>query len=221
MLETAHDPVLLWSTGKDSTLLYHVIKEIGYDIPLLVFSQFWNSEQKQFLTDIIKKFDITPFYYKPNSIYFPLQKQLVMLVSIGGTEMPIIMDNIDDNNICALELTDKIMSDPSPIPAYIWDTTIIGSKSSDTHSLLKDKVLDFSNFESTTKIEVPLWNWSDEEIMKAIFYLGIELDEHIYSNGTFQVNEQKNTGNFIGCMKCINSTISVVCPKTGKLIKFP
>lgn len=204
-IQTAKDPVLCWSGGKDSTFLLHFIRKLGYNLPVLVFPHLWSEYQKTFIKEMVSKYKLTAFFYSPKRLdftpphaisFYPFQHRL----------LPVISDHIENTNRCGL-LVGQSINLQAPIPYYHWDKTIIGSKKVDTHPLIKN--LNFDEFE----VETPLWDWTDNEVLSCTRDFKFEYDTRVYD----LKDETADTGNFVACMRCFGSD-DVFCPKEGKII---
>jgi 3'-phosphoadenosine 5'-phosphosulfate sulfotransferase (PAPS reductase)/FAD synthetase len=201
IVKYSKNPILCWSGGKDSTfLLLSLIKQLKYSIPVLTFSHFWDKSQKEFIKSFIQKYGITVFFYRPVDNNFQ-NPYLITRYLVGNTPMPVIFDHVEDTSRCGIDVGKKALE--GPLSFYIWDKTITGAKSTDTHELVEK--LDFNQFESTTQIVTPLWDWTDEEVLDHMKELG------------YEINPQ-DTGEYRACMRCI-SDHEVFCPKVQTTIR--
>ena len=182
---------------------------------VLSFPHFWDDYQKEFLVEAFDKYRPSLFFYRPNGLnYYP--GYLIAYYNIGGVEMPVIFDHIKDTNLgqdvrCGLNIGKSVLSD-SPVPSYIWDVTIVGTKSSDHHVLTGN--LDFSKFAANTEIKTPLWDWTDADVIDVAKNIGVKLDSRVYTDG----DDRADTGAFYACMRCVNKQEEVLCPKTGTMV---
>lgn len=206
ILNKAKDPVLCWSGGKDSNFLLQVTKELGYNLPVLVFPHLWSEHQKEFIKKMVEKLKLTAFFYTPNRINFD-PPYVGSFYNFQNVEIPVISDHIDDPTRCGIDVGLQINFN-SPRPRYHWDKTLVGSKKSDTHPLID--LLDFQHL----KVETPLWDWTDEEVLEITQELDYYFDERVYLHN----DETADTGNFVACMKCVG-TEEVFCPKEQRNIR--
>jgi len=203
ILDTASHPILAWSSGKDSQLLLHLIREVQ-DIPVLVFPHFWDNDG--FVRKMVKDWDLTAFTYRPLKIEVKAN-HIVAYYSIGKNILPVITDVLNFDK-CGLDIANKALR-PTQIPNFDWDVVITGSKKVDKH-LLVDQ-LDLSEIDNITP---PLWNWTDEEVFDVIDKLGVPVDLRLYLG-----NEEKyDTGSWSGCMNCQTGQKEVWCYKQNAMI---
>lgn len=208
-------PILAWSGGKDSTFLLHLLAKNDIKIPVLMFPQFWTEEQKYFLKIVFTKYKLNSFFYSPRSIDFVDGKYMVANFLIANQEIPLVMDQLHNDKKCGLDIGKKIVNQATIIqPFYAWDATILGTKKSDRHPLIKDYSFDSKNTEFHTFL-TPLNTWTDEEVLKAYKYLDFEINEKYY----YENLEEFDTGTFHACMRCIHNDKIVFCPKENKQIK--
>lgn len=159
--------------------------------------------------EIIKEHKISPIFYNPIKIQFS-QTSLVPFLNIGGEDTPIIFDIVHDNQVCGLDLCEKLQERGKIQPSYIWDSSIVGSKKVDNHRLVNS--LDFGTRSKTHTWQTPLWEFTDQEVLDMCSILGLRLSE-FYNSG----EEKLDTGNFVGCLNCMTKRDNF-CPKTnGKL----
>lgn len=207
ILRSARDPVLCWSGGKDSTFLLLLAKKLNYNLPVLMFSHFWTRRQKEFIKDIIQKYGVSAFFYRPSRLEYR-KPHIVSHYLIGNAEMPVIFDHIHMDSRCGVDLGLEALQGPYPL--YLWDVTLTGSKKDDSHPLIE--TLDFKNFRSSTQIICPLWEWTNQEVIEATALLGLDFNFKAYQE------EEYDTGNFVACMNCQEEG-EVYCPKLGKTIQ--
>lgn len=206
-LDAARNPILCCSFGKDSVLVLHLIRELGYNIPVLIFQDWLTKYQKVFIKEMVEKWKLTVFFYQP----LRAEKRgdsLVTYYNVAGRSLPVIQD-IVTNGRCGLDLLNF-----TPLPFnYIWDLTIVGSKNCDEHPLVSAP--DFEAFNSDShKMIMPLADWSHDEVWDYIIDNNVPYDARVYYDG----DEKADTGNFSGCFSCVDTKEQVFCTKTQGMI---
>ncbi len=206
-LLSASAPIVAWSGGKDSNLILYLSRKIINNIPVLAFPYFWDEHQKKYLATMVREWGLTVFFYRPSRLDF-IQDSLIAFYKIGDLELPVIQDAIYTNK-CGIELGNRALSN-TPIPPFLWDTLITGTKSQDHHPQLKIKP-NFNSF-STERLRIitPLADWTDLEVHQAIDYLKISVDTRVYTDK----DETADTGNVNACFNCVKTPIgeTVYCP---------
>lgn len=204
------DPVICFSGGKDSAFLWFLSRYLGYNVPVIMFGHFWTEHQKQYIKQVLEDYQIFIMTYRPHSLMFS-DGDLVAYYNIGNNLMPVIFEHFDNASACGLDICRKSLPQ-EPIPFYIWDTTILGSKATDAHKSVKQPV--FTDFISVTDVLTPLYDWTDEEVLEAIDDFGFPIDERVYVHKDLSAD----TGHFTACMRCVNAPDKVLCPKTDTKI---
>lgn len=207
----AKDPVVCFSGGKDSVLLWFFSKYIGFSVPALVFGHFWTQHQRKFIKTMVRDHEMFIMFYRPYGISFS-NGDLVANYNIGNSLMPVIFEHIEDLSVCGADTCGRALP-PEPIPFYIWDVTVIGTKRSDRYKSIISPA--FNDFNSSTRIITPLYEWTDAEVLEAIEELGFPLDKRVYNDNDIMAD----TGHFTACMRCVNAEHDVFCPKVSQNIK--
>lgn len=206
IIKEAKSPIVAWSGGKDSNLIVLLLKQLGYSIPCLVFPHFWGEHQKKFIKKLVAEYKLQCFYYRPTEIEYK-EGTITAYYTLGDKHIPVLFDVIHDDKICGLDVGKKAKQ--GAVPYFIWDRVICGTKTCDTHPLINK--FDFTQFDN---VSLPLWDWTDEEVMQATIKQDFPYDERVYVDG----DEKADTGNFVGCMKCFSMDM-VFCPKANKMIR--
>lgn len=207
-LGAAKNPILCSSFGKDSQTLLHLIKNLGYNIPVLIFQDWLTRHQKVFIKEMVEKWKLTIFFYQP----LRAEKRsgsLVTYYNVAGRALPVIQDIIT-NGRCGLDLLNF-----TPLPFhYIWDLTIVGSKNCDEHPLVSAP--DFAAFNSDShKMIMPLADWTEAEVWEFIRANNIPYDKRVYDEG----DEKADTGSAVLCLSCSDTKEQVFCSKVNRMIE--
>lgn len=162
-LTKAKNPIVCWSGGKDSTLVLYLAREVNKDIPVLVFKDFW--DDLSFVQDVIEKWELTAFHYKPVEITLK-GDTVVAYYNLAGKPLPVLTD-IEYGERCGLKHWT-----PGAYPHYMWDVTLTGSKKTDRHSLVPE--LDLTALTTDDhELVTPLWEWTDEDVVQTLTSLKI------------------------------------------------
>lgn len=200
IVNTAKNPIVCWSGGKDSNLIVLLLKQLGYSIPCLVFPQFWSTYQKVFIKKMVKDYKLQCFYYRPTQIQYD-DPTIIAHYTLGPKTIPVFFDVVYDENSCGLDKGKEAIK--GVVPYFIWDRVLVGTKKLDRH----DKVQQY-DLSSHHNIDCPLWGWTDEEVMEVTKQAGFPYDARVYD----QKDEKADTGNYVGCMNCFTKG-RAYCPK--------
>jgi 3'-phosphoadenosine 5'-phosphosulfate sulfotransferase (PAPS reductase)/FAD synthetase len=205
IVDSSKDPILCWSGGKDSTFLLSILRELDYNLPVLVFPHFWSKYQLEFIKKIVVQYKLQTFFYRPTFLDYK-ENTIIAFYNIGGKNFPVLIDQIKGNE-CGIDKANKALA--GVVPHFLWDSVILGTKRLDSHPLIPSH--SFSEF---PEIRTPLWEWTDDEVLQTTRKMGIPYDKRVYEQG----DEEADTGNFVGCLNCVRAT-HAYCPKVNQMIR--
>jgi hypothetical protein len=193
-VKAATRAALLFSAGKDSVLLLHLMAGLEFD--LIAFPHLWNSRQR--LAVLNQLSDRPLFFYSPTAVDFasPYAKITYM---IGGHPFRVCMEHKPSTR-CGLEIGQRAIAEAAIQPYYYWDVTLTGTKALDE---IMDQPFRFEDLCSEShRFLTPLWDWTDSEVIEALVSEGIDYVD-------------TDTGTFEACMACVETptTEEVYCPK--------
>lgn len=203
-ISCATSPIVAFSGGKDSVLLYALTNEIRAETPVIMLSAFWSRKQKQIARQILGQFPpVTQYEFRPDE--FALQghpnsddHSLIAFYRFGSRHIPLIMDVVKAENICAGRVFESVLAMPLLKIDYLWDLTLVGTKKTDTHPLFNGmNPAELSN--SGRILFDPLARWTDAEVWEAIGLLKLKTNDEFYEKG----NELMDTGNFTANISCV------------------
>lgn len=225
--------VVLWSGGKDSTALLHLLRQVpgGQDLPVIQYREPRFRSRYAFSDRLIAEWDLTVYDYMPTRyaladgpdqatgvLRFDLLKyyqwgQTALVMSLG-TEPP----TEGSPYLCGL----KELHRPTGNFNWPWSACWIGSKSAD-FDLIKGNVplaMDARQVPGGPWTLYPLRDWSDEQIFSYLEATGEDLldpSRYVKRDGRW-INNPDMSGNadFMPvCWNCVNrhSGPHVWCPK--------
>lgn len=197
-------PILAWSGGKDSSFLLQLMLELGAKFSVLTLHHLWDRAQHRFVLEMIERHGLTVFFYSPLRIDFT-PPHVTLDYLIGGKLIKRVMDHVHAETRCGLDAGREALKERLLQPVYIWDVTVVGTKSTDQHPLVS--AFDFEDSPNHRFIR-PLWDWTDEEVIEETQRRGYFLDE-----------SGPDTGDFVACMACVGAKEKVFCYKTGTMIE--
>lgn len=229
--------VVLWSGGKDSTALLHLIRYgAEIDIPVIQYRQPKFRERYAYSDRLIKEWDLEVYEYPPMKVsladgpdvntgevrfdmlhYFQWGRDCVILSL--GTENP----KEGERFLCGV--TDFLQR-PTGTFNWPWGAVYIGTKFEDT-DLIKGHVplaQDIRIIDGSPVSLYPMRDWTDEEIFWYLEDNGVEPDptRYIKENDTWKNNPDKslNADFYPACFNCVNRHMGrhVHCPKLNATI---
>lgn len=229
--------VVLWSGGKDSTALLHLIRyEAEIDIPVIQYRQPKFRERYAYSDRLIKEWDLEVYEYPPMKVsladgpdvntgevrfdmlhYFQWGQNCVVLSL--GTEKP------KDGEKFLCGVTDFLQR-PTGTFNWPWGAVYIGTKYEDT-DLIKGHVplaQDIRIVDGAPVSLYPMRDWTDDEIFQYLEENGVEPDptRYIKEDGKWKNNPDKslNADFYPACFNCVNRHLGrhVHCPKLNATI---
>lgn len=212
-LEGAHNPVLAWSSGKDSQLLLSLAREVRPGIPCLWFRHDLLPTQKEFAERMIVESNLTVFSYPPVQRFALPHSEGVAFASdysVGPATLPVLVDRAYSER-CALELEKERM----PAFAFDWDVVLTGWKGCDSHPLIPSGTLSLEGLKvGNATLRAPLYDLSDEDVWRLIRELNVSVDERRYAG-----DDLYNPDVVHCCTRCLEpGAQTVYCPKESKEI---
>jgi hypothetical protein len=236
-LAASANPVVLWSGGKDSTAMLHLIThKVGAKLPVIqwreprfrhryaysdMIAQAWDLEMYDYaplgyaLTDgydietTAPRFDFVKLY--------PFgQKSLALCL---GTEEPRPEELASGRYLCGLDALKR----PTGTFNFPWDAAFHGQKSADV-DLIKGQVplaQDALVQAGVPTQYYPMRHWSDADVWNYLEAAGVPNDETRYekADGVWRHRKDKsaNSDYYPVCWNCINRHLgeTVYCPKNS------
>lgn len=198
---TGKRPVLLWSGGKDSTLILAMMREQNIPCDIVQIRSFWTKEQLKYSDDLIKKWNLKVFSFPPSHVSFIGEDEnisAVFEIAIGSQPIPLIRDVVEGTR-CIAELEGQRMI----APPMKWDIWVIGSRDDDTHYTL-NKIAPPAKW-GDTELYAPLREWTREQVVEALQARGLD-------------NQTEDTGDIHLCHNCLKGEGQVWCPAQNQFI---
>lgn len=224
--------VVLWSGGKDSTALLHLIRyEAEIDIPVIQYRQPKFRERYAYSDYLIKEWNLEVYEYPPMKValadgpdvntgevrfdmlhYFQWGQNCVVLSL--GTEKP----KDGEDFLCGV--TDFLQR-PTGTFNWPWGAVYIGTKYEDT-DLIKGHVplaQDIRIVDGAPVSLYPMRDWTDDEIFEYLENSGVTPDptRYVKIDGKWGNNPDKslNADFYPACFNCVNRHLGshVECPK--------
>ena len=224
-------PVLLWSAGKDSMVLLHLLRDIGHDIPCILHREPFAPEKYRFADRIAKEWNLRVFDYPPERSEMWQGKDILAFMRhyrIGPAphsrlRVPKNVLPPEPGIPFACAATD-VLETPAGHPFdYPFDVALIGHKSSDSDQIA-GKVPLRSEWEfppDMPAVAFPLRDWTDRDIWwyTERFNVPQQADRYDVAGRRELESKELNSDYFHMCSACVRPGEGpVVCPKSGQNI---
>ena len=216
-------PALLWSSGKDSMVLLHLLGETK--LPVIFHRHPWFPEKYEFADEVIRNNRLEVYDYPPMSVVPCVVEDDVEIVNcyqIGpGKHLtlpitPYEPDLSTNRFVCGLR---DMLPRPTGTFNFPWDAVLHGHKSCDRDTLFGDIPLqsDLVMNQGAPAAAFPLRSWSDEDVWSYIYAHNVPYQETRYHDGKEREDKTQNPDYVEACTRCINPAKekSVWCPRLG------
>jgi hypothetical protein len=227
------NPVVLWSGGKDSTAMLHLlIFKLGVRLPCVQWREPRFRHRYAHSDLLAREWDLTLYDYAPGRIaiqdgfdietgeprfdflkYYQWGHHSALVLSLG-TEHP----KEGEPYLCGL--TD-VLQRPTGSFNWPWDAAFHGQKSADV-DLIKGQVplaQDVRRVDDSPTQLFPMRHWTDDDIFDYLEAEGVPMDPTRYDRASgkwgHKQDKSSNADYYPICWNCVNRHLSapVWCPK--------
>lgn len=207
-LAGAQTAAVWWSSGHDSQLLLHLVREQRPDVAVVWFRQSLHKRQMEFMHEEIARLNLAVYAVTPQRSYVMNDGKgeisLVDVVMLNGVAT-IVGRDVQASERCLLRL--KMAAGASY--EYPFDVTFVGWKHVDTHPAFGQIPCPRNGTaRGGTKFYAPLRDLSEAETWELIGQMGVRVDERRYAG-----DETCNPDTLFACTRCLTSdAVQVWCP---------
>lgn len=220
--------VIAWSGGKDSMVMLHLIKGLGYKLPVVFFREPWQPWKYAFQDKIIREYDLVCYTWQPVESAFQQNEdeyevQNAYYFNQTGITCPTgITEPIDGQPwVCSLDILNRPKQPPI---SSDWDFVWVGHKGCDSDPILGGDVGTRVGIRVNTPQATafyPLKDWSHSDVWEYIEKMNVPYDFDRYEKVGGVWSEKKdrsrNCDYVHACTNCIDSRKTakkfVYCPK--------
>jgi len=221
-IKEANQPALLYSGGKESSLLLAMLERIGDEargVPLLCFYDEWPVAPAR-LSYVEKTFSA---HSRVLLNYWPLYRfmvptaegiDLVNAYDLAGTPLPVLVSTADRGGKGLPCVLDWLRLPKKDCPDFCFDLLICGGRKEDTHPWFGSPYKLNEMKVGKAKLLLPLLDWSEVEVWEAIRGLDVPYDVDRYDfKGTEHLDEVEM------CTRCVRARVDeVYCSKLDRMI---
>ena len=230
-------PVVLWSGGKDSTAMLHLLRfKLGVKLPCVQWREPRFRHRYAHSDLLAREWDLTLYDYAPGRIaiqdgydietgqprfdflkYYQWGHHSALVLSLG-TEAPTETEIAEDRYLCGLA---DVLQRPCGSFNWPWDSAFHGQKSADV-DLIKGAVPLMQDVRRTPDSPTqlfPMRHWTDDDIFDYLEAEGVPMDPTRYDRATgkwgHKQDKSHNADYYPICWNCVNRHLSspVYCPK--------
>lgn len=232
-LEGSARPAVLWSGGKDSTVVLELARRLRPNIEVILWRVPWMAGKWAFHERVAREWGLTVWDFPPvwaavaegngrvdiMEAYGIGRPGGATMVVARGTEMPEAGMVYGRDFVCGREWLER----PKGAAEFPWDALLHGHKSVDVDPLtgavpLRLDVLDSPG---AARVWYPMREWSDVEVWDFIFDNGLPWDENRYEAGPAgmrtMADKRGNSDYYHACTECLRRDGGdfVRCPRWG------
>ena len=231
------NPVVLWSGGKDSTAMLHILMfKLGVRLPCVQWREPRFRHRYAHSDLLAREWDLTLYDYAPGRIaiqdgydietgaprfdflkYYQWGHHSALILSLG-TEVPKEHEIASGKYLCGLA---DVLQRPTGSFNWPWDSCFHGQKSADV-DLIKGAVPLMQDVRRTPDSPTqlyPMRHWTDDDIFEYLEAEGVPMDPTRYDRASgkwgHKHDKSHNADYYPICWNCVNRHLSspVWCPK--------
>lgn len=224
-------PVLLVSFGKDSMVMLHLARTMGYNWPVVTFMDPWWPERYRYAQRLIQEWNLEVHVPPAKGLGMYEQDgdlQAVTSYGLGGGDIALPRDVLRYNEHEALGneicLKEDFFRRPTGTMTFPWDVAGHGQKASDTNPIFGKVGVNTHQLKTPSNspdLIYPLKDWTDDDIWDYAAEHEIPLHEERYDveNRTVWKDRKDDIDYVPACARCVDRSEadSVWCPKHQKI----
>ena len=222
-LKHAKRPAVLWSGGKDSTVLLDLARKIRPDIEVIHFKLPFLSHKYAFHHFVQESLGLTVHDWVPVSVALTHGNGRIDVCetySLGDGHLKVMRgtEPIEKGSpwVCGKEWLNR----PKGHITSDFDVLLCGHKSSDEDPLTGSVPLELDKkiLGPNSEMWFPLRHWTDQDISSYIKVNGVDFDRNRYDDNVVSKPDKHMNSDYVhACFNCVDKRLGkfVDCPKYG------
>lgn len=231
-LQTAKQPIVAWSGGKDSNTVLWLVRQLNKEIPVWFFRENFQDHKFAFNQQLAEAWQLDVHECRiPHDVQLIGRADFLELLNVVVVDadagaviyLPTGTNDAEEPQAdwaCGCEVLTKETTEQ---PVWEWDCVLAGSRSDDVDPIQAALPLpDYTAQLGRVQFVYPLRDWTAADVWEAARTFGIPQNAQRYDleTGAEMPDRAANPDYMDVCVRCLQQgpTSEVLCPKAGRSV---